>query len=231
MVFNNGWGRQSGNYSSIDIIEPPTSAPGVYSLLSSQPYGPVSAVEYYKNPTPSKFYSQVLSGAYSLPDGGLFITAGTSGDFFRTDKNKNIVWNYINPVDQNGVGKQGSTPGNNMVFRAEFYAANFPGFSGKNLSASVEIETSPIQPALCDVSNQTEAIQSLGTGLYPNPAEDLVVISGTMAQKATLYSTDGRKLMEFENTTVLDLKTLAPGCYHVIVVQDALVQQHTLLKQ
>jgi hypothetical protein len=30
---------------------------------------------------------------------------------------------------------------------------------------------------------------------------------------------------------VLDLKTLAPGCYHVIVVQDALVQQHTLLKQ
>jgi hypothetical protein len=52
-----------------------------------------------------------------------------------------------------------------------------------------------------------------------------------MAQKATLYSTDGRKLMEFENTAVLDLKTLAPGCYHVIVVQDALVQQHTLLKQ
>ena len=111
------------------------------------------------------------------------------------------------------------------------YAANFSGFSGKSLSASVEIETSPIQPALCDVSNQTEAIGSLGTGLYPNPAEDLVVISGTMAQKATLYSTDGRKLMEFENTTVLDLKTLAPGCNHVIVVQDALVQQHTLLKQ
>lgn len=231
MVFNNGWGRQSGNYSSIDIIEPPTSAPGVYSLLSSQPYGPVSGVEYYKNPTPSKFYSQVLSGAYSLPDGGLFITAGTSGNLFRIDKNKNIVWNYINPVDQNGAGKQGTTPGNNMVFRAEFYDANFAGFEGKNLSATEEIESSPVKPALCEVSNQTEAIQNPGTHLYPNPAEDIVVISGAVAERATLFSADGRKLKEFENTSVMDLKSLAPGCYRVIVVHDASVQQHTLLKQ
>lgn len=231
MVFNNGWGRQAGNYSTIDIIDPPMGTPGKYTLLTGQAYGPASALEYYKNPTPSKFYSQVLSGAYSLPDGGLFITAGTSGDLFRVDKNKQVVWNYINPVDQNGARKQGETPQNNQVFRAEFYPANFPGFMGINLTPKDEIETSPKKPALCETSNHAEIIESLALLLYPNPAEDYATISGNAPEAVEIRTADGRLVQSFNNTSILNLKSLTPGCYLVSILRDGQKQSLTLVKQ
>ncbi len=105
MFFQNGASRPDGTYSSIDIISPPVSSGGEYFLSPGMSYGPASTSWSYSSK--GKFYSAFLSGAERLPCGNTFITSGGPGKFFEVDANKNIVWEYINPVAAAGPVKQG----------------------------------------------------------------------------------------------------------------------------
>lgn len=41
LIFNNGYGRPGGYYSSVDIIKPPIDTAGDYTITGTDPYGPV----------------------------------------------------------------------------------------------------------------------------------------------------------------------------------------------
>ena len=154
-IFNNGNGRPEGNYSSVDQIDPPILKNGTYLIKGNAPFGPTEASWTYVDPDPMSFYAGFISGAERLANGNTLICSGPKGEFFEIDSDGNKLWNYITPLDGDGPMSQGEAPPSggggggpggasaNLVFRAERYAPDFPGFTGKNLLPGPTIELYP----------------------------------------------------------------------------------------
>lgn len=162
MIFNNGSNRDT-LYSSIEIIEPPVSSPGVYN--PALPFGPKTAKWTYKNPKPKTFYSIIVSSSQRLANGNTLICSGYTGKFFEIDSKKEIVWEYINPVSDY-ILTDGVTPTNNSVFRAIYYSDSFSGFKGKTLDAGKPIEIDPVSYSCLPL--QKDIIPPAPTSLIPS---------------------------------------------------------------
>ena len=108
-VFNNGNGRPSGNWSSVDEITPPVDGGGNYTLVAGQAYGPAALTWTYSDV--ATLYSNIMSGAERLENGNTLITEATSGTIFEVTPAGSTVWTYVNPFG-----------GLNWVFKAHRYA-------------------------------------------------------------------------------------------------------------
>lgn len=69
------------------------------------------------------FYSRIISGVQRLPNGNTLITEGTSGRLIEVTAAGEVVWEFISPINEE----------NRYLFRARKYAADHPGFVGKEL--------------------------------------------------------------------------------------------------
>ena len=118
LVFNNGQGRYTGLYSSVDEIKPPVDDYGNYDLIAGFSYGPTEIEWSYKAKNPTTFYSDHLSGAQRLPNGNTIICNGANGIIFEINPEKDIVWKYTNLYPD---------PSNNNVFTVRRYPQNYPG--------------------------------------------------------------------------------------------------------
>jgi predicted outer membrane repeat protein len=119
LVFNNGFGRPEGSYSTVEEIAPPVDASGNYSLTTGSDYGPADQTWVYTAPTPTDFYSDRISGAQRLPNGNTLICSGQDGLFFEVNSDNEIVWQY----DYDGG-----------VFRAWRYSPDYQGLEGRDLT-------------------------------------------------------------------------------------------------
>jgi len=108
-ILNNGVGRPTGNYSSVDEWTPPVDGAGNYTLVGSAAYGPGALAWEYSDP--GGFFSNIMSGAQRLESGNTLVCEATSGRLFEVTPDGTTVWNYINPF-----------PGLNWVFKATRYA-------------------------------------------------------------------------------------------------------------
>ncbi|MCC6817319.1 MAG: aryl-sulfate sulfotransferase, partial [Bacteroidia bacterium] len=156
MVFNNGWGRDTA-YSTVEVIQTPVLSNGTYN--QALPFGPTAAKWIYKDNVPTKFYSQIISGAERLPNGNTLICSGVQGLFFEVTPQKSIVWKYKNPVYGGGLRTDGGT-GNNQVFRCSFYPSNYSAFTGKTLLAGSALEKNSI-PYACDYESVAPTVVAL----------------------------------------------------------------------
>ena len=95
MVFNNGNGRTGGNYSTIEIINPPVDG---FNYTSSLPYLPASTSWIYNDGNPNNFYAQLTSGCQQLSNGNVLFCNGPKGTFKEISASGTILWEYINPV-------------------------------------------------------------------------------------------------------------------------------------
>lgn len=140
LIFNNGLGRGE-DYSSVDIIDPPRYGTFNYVYNTGSSYKPLSAEwSYYNQNNPALFYSKIVSSAQRLPNGNTLICEGTQGKFFEINKNKVVVWKYINPINSQGNAlAQGDTPSSN-VFQIIKYALDYPGFIDKDLTPGDPLE-------------------------------------------------------------------------------------------
>jgi len=102
LVFDNGGSR---NHSRILEIVPESQE---------------IAWEYTGAP-PDSFFSFNISGAQRLPSGNTLICEGRSGRMFEVTQEKDVVWEFINPVVVERVGQP-----SRQVFRAYRYAADSP---------------------------------------------------------------------------------------------------------
>ena len=128
LIFNNGGGRPGGNYSSLDIINPPVDANGNYTISPGLSFAPDSAYWSYKDSVPANFYATNISGVQELNNGNFLYCNGPSGNFFEIDSLKRRVWKYVNPVNASGPIIQGNIPTMNTTFRCSFYNSNFGFF-------------------------------------------------------------------------------------------------------
>jgi hypothetical protein len=108
LVFNNGGGRPGGLYSSVDEIEMPVNARGIYEKQPNAAFAPGHASWSYTAPDKSDFFSMLISGAQRLPNGNTFICSGNQALLFEVTPKGEIVWRYKHPGG--GLGGPGGMP-------------------------------------------------------------------------------------------------------------------------
>ncbi len=59
---------------------------------------------YYEGSVESPFFTDIRGKHQWLPNGNLLITESSKGRAFEIDQEKNIVWEYVNIVDERTVG-------------------------------------------------------------------------------------------------------------------------------
>jgi len=156
LLFNNGWARPDGNYSSADEFQPPVDGQGNYTREGAA-FGPSQLVWTYRSPTPSDFFAPIISGTQRLPNGNTLVTEGTSGTIFEVTPAGEVVWYYVSPITGAGPLTQGAPvpssaiPGipevyQNLVFRSYRYAPDYPGLVGRDLTPAGFLEFEPPHP-------------------------------------------------------------------------------------
>lgn len=116
MVFNNGWIRPEGAYSSIEEIVVPIDGNGNYYLAPGEAYGPEELVWIYTAENPTDFYAQAFSGTQRLPGGNTLICEGNGGRLFEVTRSGEKVWEYQNNIP---------TPSQSDVFKIRRYYPPF----------------------------------------------------------------------------------------------------------
>jgi len=117
LIFDNGFHRPRATYSRVIEVDPSTNE---------------IAWEYMGNPALS-FYSQAISSSERQPNGNTLICEGSPGRIFEVTPNKEIVWEYINPLFITGANRANPTDLSNAVFRAHRYGPDHPALEGKDL--------------------------------------------------------------------------------------------------
>ena len=175
MVFNNGNGRTGGNYSTIEIINPPVDG---FNYTSSLPYLPTTTSWIYNDGNPNNFYAQLTSGCQQLSNGNVLFCNGPKGTFKEISASGTILWEYINPVSVTGILTQGTTAASNSAFRCTFYPSSYSGFNNQLFSSLTIIENSNSVSSSCTLSTTIDE-QTLGEEavfVYPNPAKEFINI-------------------------------------------------------
>ena len=97
LVFNNGEGRPGGNFSSVDEIALPFDPERGFPFRPDGAFEPQEPAWSYVAPKKESFFSSFISGAQRLPDGNTLICSGAPGRLFEVTREKEIVWDYLNP--------------------------------------------------------------------------------------------------------------------------------------
>ena len=153
LIFNNGYDTDGypPYYSSIEEIVPPVDGYG-YRREPGAPYPPSESIWAYTAEPHTDFYSRLMSGTQRLPNGNTLICEAMSGNLFQVTPDGRTVWRYVYPMDANIPMKQGEEAGiftylsrgdnifNNAVYRAYWYAPDYPGLQKYDLTPGDTIE-------------------------------------------------------------------------------------------
>jgi len=231
-IFNNGNGRFGGNASSVDIINPPVDSEGNYHIADSAAYGPGSLTWTYETTPPSNFYTAYEGGAQTLPNGNTLICQALQGILFETDTNKNIVWKYINPVNNGQRAAQGANPTiltKNFIYRCTFYQASYSGFAGHTLVPGLPIEKNPLSyTCTTPLGAATVQIQREALEVFPNPANNTINVQSDNINLLELRDITGRVLLhkKFANTNIVELTTAElPDGVYILCINNAQYKQ------
>ena len=228
IVFNNG---NSRGYSSVDIISPPQISPGVYEYNNTSGFEPLNAEWTYSSPTPSDFYSAILSSGQRLPNGNTLICDGDSGYFFEITPANEIVWEYINPDSRNGILTQGDSPSLNNVFRALKFSYDYPAFMDRDLTPQEPIELDP-DLSNCTLLNIKEFNSIPEITLYPNPTtKDITVVSERRIEKLELYNSLGQLIKTKNYSNSIDLSNNTTGVYILRIYTENGILTKKILKK
>ena len=149
LVFNNGWLRPAGRYSSVDEIIPPVNESGGYPLDPGQPYGPEELLWSYTGNPLISFYASGISGAQRLQSGTTLICDGVAGRFFEVTPGKETIWEYVNPYP---------IPGLNDVFKIVYLPPQEP--TGPDLDCLGSLSWKDVKPG--QTINGSFQVQNIG---------------------------------------------------------------------
>ncbi len=137
-VFSNDMKDDTGPYSAVYEITPPTADDGSYVVPEEGAFGPAEPTWSYRGTAEAFFFAPFISGAERLPNGNTLICSGPQGRFFEVTPEGEIVWEFWDP--RQGVVKlpDGSPPHpvdefTHAVFRATRILPDHPALSGREL--------------------------------------------------------------------------------------------------
>jgi hypothetical protein len=216
--FNNEFAP--GSYSSISIIQQPWDMYTWSYVLEDGQWGPMDYDLNFGHPDTFPMYSGGLSNVQLLPNNNYLICNGRTGYHFELTPDQEVVWEYVTPLKGGRIASQGDSlqAGENQTFRIKRYPADYPAFTGRDLSPKFYLENNP-DSAFCDQILPVEEVTPLGElSIYPNPATTELTIawSNPVVSDIRLFDLTGRLLKTVPGTlsnTSLDVSDLTPGLY------------------
>ena len=222
MVYNNGNGRQGGNYTTVEIINPPVDG---YNYTNTLPYLPTTTSWIYNDGNPNNYYAQNISGAQQLPNGNVLMCNGPAGTFTEVTNSGETVWKYISPINGMGIISQNSPANQNLVFRCTYYPYDYAGFSGHSITSGDIIENQNDVSATCELTSGLVTINpDFNVSIFPNPSSDFMAVQlqGLLTEKVDvkLFDQSGKMLKETSiqpgsTLCYLDTQILYSGTYFV----------------
>lgn len=222
MVFNNGIGRPSGNYSTIDVWEIPLDSSGNYFIQDNAPFGP-DLLSWGFGEVPNNFlYSSNISGAQRLPNGNTLICEGRDGRLLEVDYNGTYRWQYISPVVGQGFVTQGDNVSNNNVFRAYRYGPDYPAFIDRALEPGDPLELEPTNQACFIYDGNPVATNDFlpleNVRVVGNPVSSTILIENNTQERILFEMTDltGRTVLKgssMEEMTTQNIEEIGAGLY------------------
>jgi hypothetical protein len=172
LIIDNGWNRPEGNRTrSIEVDMSQTSNTAVAAGVGGLPTGntaipgtmhPGHIIWQYAGARPNSMYSASQCSNERLPNGNTFITITETGHIIEVTKgvasgvnwvNKEVVWEFINPLESTGsvaagytypvvrclfndggVGGTATTDNPTAIHRSTLIPPNHPGLKDKDLS-------------------------------------------------------------------------------------------------
>ena len=177
LLFNNQAGTpEAQDYSTVNIVDIPVDADGFY-VYNGDAYGPQDFDWTYQADIPTDFFSKFISGVQRLENGNTLICEGLTGRVFEIDENDNVVWEYINPVNNIGAIAQNTIAQNNNVFRCMKYATDYSAFDDKVILPQGYIESGSTFEC-SDVTAVEDNIEIIdfAVSILPNPTSDYLRI-------------------------------------------------------
>lgn len=227
--FNNGLGR--GKYSTVDEFTPAVDANGNYTMPVGSAAPPTNYTWTYQGTTSAPMYSENISGANRLPNGNTIICSGTIGRFLEVTPAKEIVWEYICPVQLTGEMTQGQKPDAdlarvdetmNSVFRVYKYPVDYAAYKDKNLTPGNFVEK---------YTSGTEEKFVNKIDLLQNPIVNTIKLKNvTGNEKYELFSMNGHLVWKGTNIEQFDFSFLNKGSYVLRILNDNSNQQLKLMK-
>jgi len=230
MVFNNGLDRPGPDYTSIEIIEPPTDTDGNYLFDSlNNQFLPMQSLYTYD--VPSELFNRYEGSAMYLPNGNLFVASAVIGHMIEVNTQEEIVWEYISPVLSDGILSQGDIlpdgglpdSYDNSMFRAYKYKYNYAGLADKNLQSEGPIELYPLQTSV-DCMYQNPDYVSLYDEkpdkeiqfIYRSSSNQLSVQTENL-KEVTLFDAQAKLLSHFKSNSVFNTSALEKGVYFLSI--------------
>lgn len=232
LIFNNGNDRPGSEFTQIQILNPPQTAPGFYTSESDSPFGPLEPNTIYGDLPGETFFSPFLSNAFRLPNGNTLINSGSPGRIFEITPDRNIVWEYEIPVNRDTPITQGSQPRNNSNFRAYKYSSDYAGFDGIDLTAGPPLELNPLPCSLTtSTEEQDDTAPKSGVTYLPTQNALQLFPSGHKPKMLLLTDLQGRRLeSHHEVSTMTKLgRQYTTGNYIVtIITADGTMAAHKI---
>ncbi|MES2593443.1 MAG: aryl-sulfate sulfotransferase [Bacteroidota bacterium] len=230
MVFNNGLNRTGGNYSTVEIINPPVSG---FNYTSTLPYLPSNYSWIYNAGDPNNYYAQNISGAQQLSNGNVLLCNGPLGLFTEVDSSGTTVWKYVNPVSGTGIMAQNASPAQNLSFRCSFYASNYAGFAGQTLLAGNTIEnTNPVSASCSLTMGVEDNFQENIIVISPNPFTNKIVVKGVSGEEYySIVNVFGQNVWCGKQIEQEGFSYLVKGLYFLNVFKNNYKQTIKLIKE
>lgn len=223
IVFNNGTTRPQGQFSSVEIVTPTWNGTN-YDIDDNEAFGPDEfAFAYVGTPT-SSLFSPRISNATILPNDNVLICNGQSGQFVEVNGQKEVVWEYINPVFGNGIAEQGDENPNSDVFATERYAVDYSGLpSDIENRGPIELNSDYDCNIVEETVNTSDNLLA-DISLLTNPIQETFVLSNDSKRKLELRLFDllgGQVMPTVVSDDHLIYKDLNinSGCY-LLTVRD-----------
>ncbi len=221
-LFNN---RVGPDFSTINILTLPFDMYSWSYPMAGDVWGPSDFDLTLTHPDSSRMHSTGLSSVQVLPNGNFLVCVGRYGYSFEMTPQQEVVWEYVTPLAGGQPVSQGDTLtiNQNLTFRITRYPADYPAFDGKDLSPKGYLELDP-DTTFCDqVLPATELAMPSELKLYPNPADDVLVIewlAPAPRAEVAIYDLLGREMARFQASggrKYLDIASWQPGLYFVQV--------------
>lgn len=220
LLFNNQAGK---DYSTVNIFAPQWDGTE-YQMLENGTYGPESFDFTYQAEVPQELFSHNISGAQKLPNGNLLICSGVQKKVLELTPQQELVWQYINPVMQNGIIEQGTpNPNGAQLFRFNRYAEDFAGFDGKDLVSQdfVELNGKPVNE-FCEPVSVGNIVLSTNIKVWPNPATEYIAIESKLTLKEIeMFNANGKLVVSqkpnLNTAKIKNLQTLDKGLYYIVI--------------